>query len=69
MPYNNPNSWHRGAAHTDPYAPDRVMLILTWVPQPRSHAESRRHYVFPSLGHGKYLERVIAPVNIKHFAA
>jgi len=35
-------SWHRGAAFTDPYAPDRVMLILTWVPQPRSHAESRQ---------------------------
>jgi Phytanoyl-CoA dioxygenase (PhyH) len=37
----NMNSWHRGSAHTDPRAQDRVMLILTFVPQPVSRAESR----------------------------
>lgn len=38
----NMNTWHRGAAHTDPTALDRVMLILTFVPQPRAKAESRQ---------------------------
>ena len=37
----NMNSWHRGMAHTDPDAPDRVMLILTLSPKPREAAESR----------------------------
>lgn len=38
----NMNSWHRGAAHTDPNAMDRVMLILTFVPKPMERAESRQ---------------------------
>mmetsp|Transcript_20978 Transcript_20978/g.34670 ORF Transcript_20978/g.34670 Transcript_20978/m.34670 type:complete len:986 (-) Transcript_20978:819-3776(-) len=38
----NMNIYHRGAAHKDPDAEDRVMLILTFVPRPRSHAESRQ---------------------------
>lgn len=38
----NMNSWHRGAAHTDPNALDRVMLILTFVPKPVARAESRQ---------------------------
>eukprot|EP00977_Amphora_coffeiformis_P004442 scaffold945_cov170-Amphora_coffeaeformis.AAC.22 len=38
----NMNSFHRGSAHTDPNAPDRVMLILTWMPKPKEFAESRR---------------------------
>jgi hypothetical protein len=38
----NMNSWHRGAAHTDPNAPDRVMLILTFAPRPRTATESRQ---------------------------
>jgi ectoine hydroxylase-related dioxygenase (phytanoyl-CoA dioxygenase family) len=38
----NMNSWHRGAAHTDPNALDRVMLILTFVPKPISRAETRQ---------------------------
>lgn len=36
------DSWHRGAAFNETGAPDRVMLILTWVPKPRSHTESRQ---------------------------
>lgn len=38
----NMNIYHRGAAHKDYDAQDRVMLILTFVPRPRSHAESRQ---------------------------
>lgn len=38
----NMNSFHRGAAHTDPDGLDRVMLILTFVPKPKDFAESRR---------------------------
>lgn len=38
----NMNSWHRGAAHTDPDAMDRVMLILTFVPKPITRSESRQ---------------------------
>mmetsp|Transcript_23893 Transcript_23893/g.36928 ORF Transcript_23893/g.36928 Transcript_23893/m.36928 type:complete len:971 (+) Transcript_23893:205-3117(+) len=38
----NMDSWHRGAAHTDPNGDDRVMLILTFVPKPRERAESRQ---------------------------
>jgi hypothetical protein len=38
----NMDSWHRGAAHRDPNALDRVMLILTWVPRPQAKAESRQ---------------------------
>ena len=38
----NMNSFHRGSAHTDPNAPDRVMFILTLVPKPKEIAESRR---------------------------
>ena len=38
----NMNSYHRGTAHTDPNAPDRVMLILTFVPKPEEKAESRQ---------------------------
>jgi ectoine hydroxylase-related dioxygenase (phytanoyl-CoA dioxygenase family) len=38
----NMNSWHRGGAHTDPDALDRVMLILTFVPKPMTRAESRQ---------------------------
>ncbi len=38
----NMDSWHRGGAHTDPDGPDRVMLILTFVPKPRERAESRQ---------------------------
>lgn len=37
----NMNSWHRGGGHTDPNAPDRVMLILTFAPRPRPTTESR----------------------------
>ena len=37
----NMNSHHRGSAHTDPLGEDRVMAILTFVPQPRGRAESR----------------------------
>lgn len=38
----NMNSYHLGAAHTDPNALDRVMLILTFVPRPMPRAESRQ---------------------------
>lgn len=38
----NMNSYHRGTAHTDPNAPDRVMLILTFVPKPEERSESRQ---------------------------
>jgi len=38
----NMNTWHRGAGHTDPNAPDRVMMIMTFVPKPRTRAESRQ---------------------------
>ena len=38
----NMNSFHRGSAHTDPDAPDRVMLILTFMPKPKDFSESRR---------------------------
>jgi len=38
----NMNVWHRGHAHIDPEGADRVMLILTFVPRPRTHAESRQ---------------------------
>jgi len=38
----NMNSYHRGAGHTDPNAPARVMLILTFVPQPMDRVESRQ---------------------------
>jgi hypothetical protein len=38
----NMNSFHRGGAHTDPNAPDRVMFILTFTTKPRSHAETRQ---------------------------
>lgn len=38
----NMNSFHRGAAHTDPTAPDRIMLVLTFSPQPVSRAETRQ---------------------------
>ena len=38
----NMNTWHRGAAHTDPNAQDRVMFILTFVPKPRKRAETRQ---------------------------
>jgi ectoine hydroxylase-related dioxygenase (phytanoyl-CoA dioxygenase family) len=38
----NMNTVHRGAGHTLLGAEDRVMLILTFVPRPRTHAESRQ---------------------------
>jgi ectoine hydroxylase-related dioxygenase (phytanoyl-CoA dioxygenase family) len=38
----NMNSYHRGSAHIDPNGIDRVMLILTFVPQPNKRAESRQ---------------------------
>jgi hypothetical protein len=38
----NMNSYHRGAAHTDPEGEDRVMLILTFAPKPESRVESRQ---------------------------
>ena len=38
----NMNSYHRGTAHIDPNAQDRVMLILTFVPKPQEKAESRQ---------------------------
>jgi len=38
----NMNSYHRGTAHVDPNAEDRVMLILTFVPRPQTKAESRQ---------------------------
>lgn len=38
----NMNSYHRGTAHVDPKAQDRVMLILTFVPKPEEKAESRQ---------------------------
>jgi len=38
----NMNSFHRGAAHVGKDAPDRVMLILTFVPKPVERAESRQ---------------------------
>jgi len=38
----NMNSYHRGSAHTDPDALDRVMLILTFSPRPNKRAESRQ---------------------------
>jgi hypothetical protein len=37
----NMNAFHRGSAHTDPNAPDRIMLIVTFVPQPNGKAEPR----------------------------
>ncbi len=38
----NMNSYHRGARHISKGGEDRVMLILTFVPQPRTRAESRQ---------------------------
>ncbi|KAL7562460.1 hypothetical protein ACA910_005436 [Epithemia clementina (nom. ined.)] len=38
----NMNAYHRGGAHVDPHAPDRVMLVITLAPQPRPRAESRQ---------------------------
>lgn len=38
----NMNTYHRGARHVLEGGEDRVMLILTFVPQPRTHAESRQ---------------------------
>lgn len=38
----NMNSWHRGGAHIDPDAEDRVMLILTFSPRIEPRAESRQ---------------------------
>lgn len=38
----NMNTVHRGAAHTLEGGEDRVMLILTFVPKPRTYAESRQ---------------------------
>lgn len=37
----NQNSFHRGAAHTDPDALDRIMFILTFTPKPQERAETR----------------------------
>ena len=36
------DSTHRGSAHVDPDALDRVMFIMTFVAKPRSRAESRQ---------------------------
>lgn len=36
------DSTHRGSAHTDPNAADRVMFIMTFVAKPRPRAESRQ---------------------------
>ena len=30
----NQQTHHKGAAHTDPHAPERVLFILTWAPRP-----------------------------------
>lgn len=38
----NMNSYHRGGAHVDYGGLDRVMLILTFSPKPRTQAESRQ---------------------------
>jgi len=38
----NMDSTHRGSAHVDPDALDRVMFIMTFVAKPRSRAESRQ---------------------------
>ena len=38
----NMNSFHRGSAHIDPNAPDRVMVALSVGPKPRPKAESRQ---------------------------
>lgn len=38
----NMHSFHRGGAHTNPQALDRVMLILTLGPKPRPGPESRQ---------------------------
>jgi hypothetical protein len=37
----NQNSFHSGAAHTDPNAIDRVMMILSFTPKPTRRSESR----------------------------
>ena len=38
----NMNSYHRGSAHVDPTAPDRIMLILSFTPRPAQRAERRQ---------------------------
>lgn len=39
----NTNAWHRGAAYTDSFAKEhRVMLVLTFTPQPLLRAETRQ---------------------------
>ena len=38
----NMNSFHRGSAHVDPTAPDRIMLILSFTPKPSRRAERRQ---------------------------
>ena len=38
----NMHSFHRGGAHTNPHALDRVMLIVTMGPKPRPGPESRQ---------------------------
>ena len=38
----NMNSFHRGSAHVDPTAPDRIMLILSFTPKPARRAERRQ---------------------------
>jgi hypothetical protein len=38
----NMNSFHRGSAHTDHDAPDRIMLILSFTPRPSVRAERRQ---------------------------
>jgi hypothetical protein len=38
----NMNSFHRGSAHTDHDAPDRIMLILSFTPRPAVRAERRQ---------------------------
>jgi hypothetical protein len=38
----NMNSFHRGSAHTDSNAPERIMLILSFTPKPSPRAERRQ---------------------------
>lgn len=38
----NQNAYHRGSGHTDPHAPDRVLLTITMAPRPRQRGETRQ---------------------------
>lgn len=39
----NQHLWHRGAAHTDPEAPERIVLILSFLARPRNVVPTSPH--------------------------